>query len=198
MLSGCSSSQLLSIDRVAKSNMSVLQQNEQWRLFDIHLAPTEILGDHQSGSRIIISLSEMKIQRLAGDLTPIEVDAYKAFYLTNRLSKGIKNIGQQSIKYLVLEAKDPFKKLIKSDRKCKIGTTLLAFDSLMVCKVMVTNTVQAFQNESLSWLYSEQEFSAQHTGISTNEFIASSSLVLTSGEYLLNSTVSPIVIIEFE
>lgn len=145
LLSACSSTNLPTIDEVAKSNMIILQDDVQWRLFKIVLAPNESLGDHRSGSRIILPILPIKIQRLIGEQKPIEVTAYKALWLTNEISKGFKNISHQSMEYLVLEAKDPNKQLIKSPRQCEKGTTLNAFESLMVCKIVIEKPAKFIQ-----------------------------------------------------
>ncbi len=142
LLSACSSGKLASIDQVAQSNMIVLQQNEQWRLFQIKLSSTQTLGDHRSGSRIIVSLSPIKIQRITGDSSIIEIEKYKALWLTNPISKGIINVSQHPMEYLVLEAKNPNQHLVNSERTCQEGTTLIAFESLIVCKIINEEAVQ--------------------------------------------------------
>lgn len=144
-LSACSSKHLASIDDVAKSNMTILQDNAQWRLFKIVLAPNKSLDDHRSGSRIILPLSPVKIQPLEGDKKPIEISAFQALWLTNTISKGFKNISLLPMEYLVLEAKDPNKQLIKSTRQCEEGTTLNAFDTLIICKIDVEKSASFIQ-----------------------------------------------------
>lgn len=156
LASSCHSSYLPSIDEVAESKLSQLQQNDNWRLFKIKLEPNQKLDDHRTGSRIIISLSAIKIEGLKHEKKMIKIGKYKALWLQNKISKGFKNISQHTIEYLVLEAKDPGLQLTKSNNQCNLGTTLLAFESLMVCKLSINNSIEPLNNEPFNWRYHEQ------------------------------------------
>lgn len=143
--SSCSSNHLPSIDEVAKFNMLLLQDDVQWRLFKITLPPNESLDDHHSGSRIILPLVPIKIQRLKGIKKTIELSAFKAIWLRNKVSKGFKNISELPMEYLVLEAKEPNKQLTQSTRQCEKGITLKAFESLIVCKIVIEKSAKSIQ-----------------------------------------------------
>ena len=88
------------IHGVAASQLTKLYSNNEIELFRLDLPAGYKLADHDTGPRILITLSDINGQRLA-DGSDFHVPAHQALYLDNVFSPGFQNTGGD-LSYLVL------------------------------------------------------------------------------------------------
>lgn len=143
---------LPTIDEAADSYLTVLVENNHWRLFSITMPPESKLGDHKTGPRAIIPLTTIAIQRLEGSTELMKVPAHKALWLTNVESKGFRNAADTDLVYLVLEAKNRLLELSETKEGCQSGTTLLSYEKLLICMVEPEKKLE-IQADTQSWVY---------------------------------------------
>ena len=175
------------IDEVAGDRLELLHSTTDWRIFSITIAAGGTLADHATGPRAIVTLTGLEIQALKGDADPTTAKPWQAMWLTNTFSRGFENIGDETLSYLVIEARDRDIQAEDSDRGCDVGETLLTNSELSICRIGERSSGLTIELSRPSWLYSPAPLMAAD---------GDSQIALPIGTHTLRPASSPVVVVE--
>lgn len=176
------------IDEVAGEQMMLLHSSDDWRIFSITVASGDTLADHASGPRAILTLTDLEIRALAAEAETRSVPPGQAMWLTNTFSKGFENTGDESLQYLVIEARDRGIEADDVNLGCSAGTPLLNNSLLSICRIDERASGLRIELDQTSWLTSAAPIL---TGRDEHH------LALDAGIHSLLPSESPVVIISF-
>lgn len=104
------------IHTVASAYYQAVYLDDLIEAFIIELPPEAHLAAHQTQQRVLLTLSPISVERLSSNNTkPIHLPVLKALWLENTHSGAIKNISDQTARYLVIQAREPIKDLNQSN-----------------------------------------------------------------------------------
>ena len=176
------------IDEVAGEHLQLMYEDEDWRVFTVEMASGDRLLDHATGPRAILTLTDVEIQPLENEEAPISIPQWKAMWLTNTFSRGFQNTGSDSLRYLVIEARDHQIETQDVKPACSAGTPLLTNTVLSICRIEERCDGLRIELDSPSWLYSSAPIVPGRND---------HHLALTNGDHLLQPADSPVVIVSF-
>jgi hypothetical protein len=184
----CAGSEPPSIDEVAGDRMRVLHIDDDWRVFSIVVASGDVLADHATGPRAIVTLSDVEIQGLEESAAPMRVPAGVAMWLENTVSKGFRNLADGDMHYLVIEARNRGRTVEPVDGSCPSGSPVLANSALTVCRLDVgeSQVLPVLHLEQAAWLSSEMPVLATSDGLFTE---------LPPGEHTLRTSGGPVMLV---